>query len=343
MNINLLIIEDSEDDCLLLVRELERGGFKTSFERTETREGMEALLKEDKWNLIISDYQMPHFSGLEALEVFREKKIDIPFIIVSGKIGEDIAVETMRQGAHDYILKQNLIRLAPAINRELQEASERKAKRKLESQKRLFEKMVSPAIIDNLDPENLPLKGTRLPITVLFADIRGFTNFSENKDPEEIVLFLNRYLTPASDCILKEGGTIDKFMGDAILAYFNTPLLQNDHTFHCVQAALNIQSLVLELHREFPESSPLFFGIGIHFGEAVLGLLGIGKHIEYTAIGDCVNIGKRIEENAKKGEILLSQEAYHEIKERVIVKEKRSITFKGRNEPQEVYEIVGIS
>ncbi|MEW6103657.1 MAG: adenylate/guanylate cyclase domain-containing protein [bacterium] len=337
-----MIIEDSEDDCLLIVMELKRNGFDVSFKRTDTKEGMEDLLAKENWDIVISDYQMPQFNGFEALEVFKKKNIDIPFIIVSGKIGEELAVSAMRKGACDYILKQNLIRLAPAVKRELQEASERREKRRLEAKKRLFERMVSPSIIENLDPDNLPLKGTLLPITILFADIRGFTSFSEKKSPEDVFLFLNRFLAPASDCILKEGGTIDKFMGDGIMAYFNAPLPQKDHIFRSIVAALNIQSLTLELYREFPESSSLSFGIGIHSGEAALGLLGIGKHIEYTAIGDCVNIGKRIEENAKGGEILLSKEAYNEVKERVVVKDKLCILPKGKTTPQEVYEIIGI-
>ncbi|MEQ8188539.1 MAG: response regulator [Candidatus Eremiobacterota bacterium] len=117
MSIDILLIEDSEDDAILLIMELKRAGLKPSYKRVDNRDELCKAL-EQHWDIIISDYSMPHFNGLSALEILKEKAIDIPFIIVSGAIGEDIAVEAMRAGAHDYILKHNLKRLVPAIERE---------------------------------------------------------------------------------------------------------------------------------------------------------------------------------------------------------------------------------
>ncbi len=131
-SLRLLLVEDSEEDALLLIREITRGGFDVHNERVETPEVMADALINENWDLIISDYVLPRFSGLAALKLFQQKGIDLPFIIVSGKIGEDIAVRAMKAGAHDYILKNNLSRLVPAINRELREAAMRRERKRAE-------------------------------------------------------------------------------------------------------------------------------------------------------------------------------------------------------------------
>lgn len=125
-----MTIEDSVEDSLLLIREIRRGGFDPVFHRVETSEGMKEALAKQPWDVVISDYVMPRFSGLAALEVLKGSGLDLPFIIVSGNIGEDIAVGAMKAGAHDYILKGNLARLVPAIERELREAEVRRQRRK---------------------------------------------------------------------------------------------------------------------------------------------------------------------------------------------------------------------
>ncbi len=127
--LKILIIEDSEDDVVLLLRELKLGGYEPFHRRVETAADMEAAIAETQWDIIISDFMMPQFSGPAALDLLKQSGLDIPFIIVSGKIGEDIAVESMKAGAHDYILKGNLARLVPAVERELRDAETRASKR----------------------------------------------------------------------------------------------------------------------------------------------------------------------------------------------------------------------
>jgi len=123
----VLIVEDSEDDTLLTVRELERGGYKVQWERVDTEAAMKtALWKKQHWDVILCDYSMPKFSANRALEIVQESGLDIPFIIISGAIGEDIAVEAMKAGAHDYLMKGKLARLVSAIEREMREANVRK-------------------------------------------------------------------------------------------------------------------------------------------------------------------------------------------------------------------------
>jgi PAS domain S-box-containing protein len=136
--LRLLIIEDSEDDAFLLARELRRGGYELTFERVQTREEMKGALGRGEWDVVISDYVMPRFSGLDALDVLNESGLDIPFIIVSGNIGEDIAVAAMKAGAHDYLIKGNLTRLVPAVERELRESEVRRERKKAEEGRNLL-------------------------------------------------------------------------------------------------------------------------------------------------------------------------------------------------------------
>jgi PAS domain S-box-containing protein len=132
--LQMLLVEDSEDDAALLTRELKKGGIQPIIERVETAETMKKALEKQDWDVVISDYVLPRFSGLDAVNVMKKTGKDIPFIIVSGKIGEDTAVETMRAGAHDYIMKGNLTRLIPAIEREIEEAKIRQKKRDAEEE-----------------------------------------------------------------------------------------------------------------------------------------------------------------------------------------------------------------
>ncbi len=130
--LRVLIVEDSEDDAVLLSRELRRGGYELTYERVDTAAAMIAALKNQTWDIVFSDHSMPHFSGTEALAILRERGLDLPFIFVSGTIGEDNAVAAMKVGAHDYIMKGNLKRLVPAVDRELREAKVRQERTQAE-------------------------------------------------------------------------------------------------------------------------------------------------------------------------------------------------------------------
>lgn len=128
-SLKVLIVEDCEDDAILMIQELKRGGYQPAHDRVDTREGMISALDNEEYGLIIADYTMPQFSGTEALEVYKKRELDIPFILVSGTIGDDIGVEAMIAGAHDYICKSNLSRLVPAVKREIRESKIRQASR----------------------------------------------------------------------------------------------------------------------------------------------------------------------------------------------------------------------
>lgn len=214
--------------------------------------------------------------------------------------------------------------------------------KKLEAQRRLFEKMVSPAVIEQLDPESVALGGKRGEITALFADIRGFTTYSESLDPEALVSVLNQYLAACADAVLMEEGTIDKFMGDAVMAWFNAPIPQKDHTLRAVKSAIGIRDSIKALHKKLPKEAHLSFGVGIHFGDAVLGLVGTERRLDYTAIGDSVNTAKRIQENSGPNQILISEDAYNLVKTKIKVNEVEPVTAKGKSRPIAVYEVLSL-
>jgi class 3 adenylate cyclase len=215
-------------------------------------------------------------------------------------------------------------------------------RKRLEAQRRLLERMVSPAIIDQIDPDSLQIGGKRVQVTALFADIRGFTSYSEKRSPEELVAVLNQYLAAGADAVLAEEGTVDKFLGDAVMAWYNAPVPQSDHTLRAVRTALRLKAAVEKLHSELPPEAQLSFGVGIHYGEAVLGWIGTEKRLEYTAIGDSINTTKRIQENSAKGQILISMEAFERVKKQVIAEPFAPLQVKGKSAPVEVYEVKGL-
>lgn len=131
--LRILIIEDSVDDTFFIVRELQRGGFPVDFERVESQADMQAALESQQWDLIISDYRMPQFDGSAALALYRQSGLDVPFIVVSGALGEDKAVEMLKAGAHDYVMKDDLGRLVPSVERELQAFRERRTRKQAEA------------------------------------------------------------------------------------------------------------------------------------------------------------------------------------------------------------------
>jgi PAS domain S-box-containing protein len=139
MPLRVLIVEDSEDDAMLAIHQIEKGDYRTESEIVQTAERMEACLKEKAWDIILCDYKMPRFNGFEALRIFKQSGLDIPFIIISGTIGEEIAVECMKAGADDYLMKGHLTRLLPAIERGLREAGNRAERRRLETEQKQAE------------------------------------------------------------------------------------------------------------------------------------------------------------------------------------------------------------
>jgi adenylate cyclase len=216
--------------------------------------------------------------------------------------------------------------------------------RRLETVSHMFHRYVPPAVIERLldDPSALNLGGQRQQITSLFADLRGFTNFSRQHDPETLVDVLNRYLAIGAEAISDEEGTLDKFMGDAVVAFFNAPLAQGDHVVRALRAALKIQIRTARLHGSLPPEYRLAFGVGINVGEAVVGNVGTVKQMDYTAIGTSVNLARRLQESAAPGQILISQAAYDQGGELIKTRELPVLQLDGFTEPVPVHELLGL-
>ncbi len=218
-------------------------------------------------------------------------------------------------------------------------------KRRYERERALVRRYLPPELVDRLpdDLAELGLRGERRVITVLFADIRGFTSFSEVNPPERVVEVINNYLALAEGAVRYHRGIVDKYMGDAVMALFNTPLLEEqEHAWRAVQAAWGLQEAVAAYHQRVPPEERLFMGIGICTGEAVVGNVGTEDRMEYTAIGDTVNVAKRLQENARPGQVLLGRTTWEAVRDRVRVKALPAVRVKGRQTVTQIYELVGL-
>jgi adenylate cyclase len=210
----------------------------------------------------------------------------------------------------------------------------------------LFGRYVAPQVVEKLlcQGDGPKLGGERRVITVLFIDIRGFTSLAEKNSPEDVVSILNRYLDICTRTILKYDGTLDKFIGDAVMAVFNSPQVLEDHVWRAVQAAWEISCSAQEiLKSETAQPDQIIqFGMGIHTGEAIVGNIGAEFRMDYTAIGDTVNTAARLESYAGSGEILLSKASCNEVKERVRTEFYGDLSLKGKARSVPVYKLMGL-
>jgi adenylate cyclase len=185
------------------------------------------------------------------------------------------------------------------------------------------------------------LKGVRKKVTVFFADIRGFTPLVERLPADEVIALLNDVLTSMTDVIFYHEGTIDKFLGDGLMAVFGAPLSHPDDTNRAVQAAIDIQRAVKRMNTEREKSNrePIQVGIGIHTGEVVVGNIGTKDRLDYTVIGDSVNLASRLQAVASGGEIIISEHAFEECFLSCKFSEPMLIKVKGKEEPQKIYRV----
>ena len=207
-----------------------------------------------------------------------------------------------------------------------------------------FRKYVAPQIVEEIAGKGdftIKLGGENRDIAVLFVDIRGFTTMSEALQPEEVVEILNEYLSLTTKCIFDNLGTLDKFVGDATMAVFNSPFDLPDYEYKAVCAAMDIVKGGQELEKVLLEKHgrSVGFGVGVNVGPAVVGNVGCEFRMDYTAIGDTVNTAARLEANAKKGQVLISDALYDRLKDRIEVNEIGQIPLKGKSNGIMVYEV----
>jgi adenylate cyclase len=221
--------------------------------------------------------------------------------------------------------------------------------RKKKELKGTFQKYVSPAIVDEVlkDPENIQLGGRKERMTVLFSDIRGFTTISEQLDPGALSDLLNSYLTPMTDLVFSNKGTLDKYMGDAVMAFFGAPISYPEHAKMGVKCALEMLEKLSELQKQYKEQGlpPIDVGIGLNTGEMSVGNMGSETVRSYTVMGDAVNLGSRLEGiNKQYGtRIIISEFTYQDVKDDFICREIDWVKVKGKLEPVKIYEVVGFN
>ena len=218
--LRVLIVEDSDSDALLLLRTLRHGGFEPQFQRVDTSDAMAAALTAHSWDIVISDYSMPRFNGLAALALLKQSGLDLPFILLSGTIGEDVAVEAMRAGAHDYVMKSNPKRLTSAIERELREAEIRRERKQAEKRlkylanydpltdlpnRNLLYERLEQALLSDHDQNN--------PLSLMLLDLDHFKDINDTMG-HQMGDFLLRQVGPRLQSALRDCDTVARLGGD---------------------------------------------------------------------------------------------------------------------------------
>ena len=274
----ILVAEDNEDSRLLVLDILSMMGHSA----TGAKNGQQALLlaQEDPPDLIILDVNMPVMSGFEVLEHIKtdERLCDIPVLMLTAQSGIDDRVQGLGLGADDYITKpfspRELMARVDARLRAKQASDDLRAAR--DHILNTFERYVAPSVVEKLvaDPTSVQLGGQLQEVTAFFADLEGFTSLSENTEPAQLLDILNGYLTVVTEAIISNQGTLDKFLGDGVMALFNTPLPMQNHALAAVQAALDAQVRVEAYHQSLDPKFHLKYRIGIHTGYAIVGNVG---------------------------------------------------------------------
>jgi adenylate cyclase len=345
-----LIVDDSRVNRLVLVRQL--SGLKLDV--LEAENGVEALdllrAHSDVIDVVLLDVIMPELDGYETLAAMKsdEGTRHIPVIIVSGVEELDSVVRCIELGATDYLTKPINPRILEArLNASLAAKrlrdleleyidQQRRMTETIERQKTELSRFLSPQIsslISSADGERL-LAGHRRQITVAFCDLRGFTSFAEQADPEELFGVLGDYHRMMGEAITEHGGTLEHFAGDGVMIYFNDPIEQEDHVERAVRMAMAMRDRFQSIaHAWRKRGYELGFGVGIATGYATLGRIGYEGRYDYGAIGNVVILASRLSTQAAADQILLSQRAAGAVEDVVEIESLGELQIKGLSRP----------
>jgi len=343
---NKILIVDDRPDVRSFLREFMR---LEGFETVEAVDGNQAieLAHSEQPAVILMDIMMPGRDGLSAVQEIRAEDDKVGIIVMTAYSTEQRAVRAMQVGADDYMHKPfDMEELQTKTRSVLQKNWLRIENYNLhERLETILSRYMPTTVADRLirAPEMPSLGGERQQVTLLFADLRGFTAFAAAAAPEDLLQHLNRHLTVATDAILAENGTVDKFLGDGVMAIFNAPLRDSEHVFHAVRAAIAIQQSADRVDSPHEVLGPMRFGMGIHTGEVIVGNIGAAQLMSYTAIGDTVNVAKRLEESARPGQIIVSNQIVERLGGRILVRPLESVVLKGVKEQLPVFEVMGLS
>jgi class 3 adenylate cyclase len=327
--------------------------------------GEEALKKvqEEPPDIVLSDVIMPEIDGYELCQRLKknEETKFIPVVLVTSLKEKEERIKGLEVGADDFLTKpvdssellarvRSLLRIKHLHDElaKVNETLEQRVKAQVEQIQRLnsMKRYISPQIVEGLISEGTIIgQVKRKNLTVFFSDIRDFTKMTDVMEPEELLEMLNKYFSEMTEIVFKYGGTLDKFMGDGIMGFIGDPCEYSDHAQRAVKMAMEMQSKVEALNKEWLSyiPSPLQIGIGINTGYVTVGNIGSESHMDYTAIGRNVNLAARLQEEAKPGQILISQRTWSLIRDIVEAEKLGEIEAKGFDRPVTVYSIYGVS
>ena len=345
-----LVVDDSRVNRLVLTRQLSALGLEV----LEAENGIEALdlvrAHASAIDVVLLDVIMPELDGYDTLAAMKadDATRHIPVIIVSGVEELDSVVRCIELGATDYLTKPINPRVLEArLNASLAAKrlrdlelehieQQRRLTETIDRQKTELSRFLSPqisALISSPEGEQL-LAGHRRMITVAFCDLRGFTSFAEQADPEEMLGVLGEYHRMIGESIVRHGGTLEHFAGDGVMVFFNDPIVQEDHVERAVRMAVEMRSRFEDLGAGWRKRGyELGFGIGIAVGYATLGRIGFEGRYDYGAIGNVVILASRLSSQAAANQILLSQRAAGMVEEIVDVESVGELQIKGLSRP----------
>jgi len=350
--LKILLVDDEPATLQLVRRLLQADGHDIH----EAIDGEQAIQMFDALHpdLVLLDVVIPKKDGLEVLVELRQRDKMAGIIMVSALTSEQLAVKSMLGGADDYVNKPfRLKAIRLSIRQVMDKVRLRRRNAGLQNEliaanQRLRQYMAQP-LVDTLLSSPLPpqLGGVRETVTVLFLDFAQFTSFSESMPPDEVVQTLNEYFAFLPAIVIEHGGFMDKIMGDGFMAIFNAPTTYVDHAQRAVRSAIAMRRATHE--RDHNHTHGLALRIGIHTGEAVVGNIGASVLMNYTAIGDTVNLAKRLEEAGEPHQILITADTYCRLEKTLEAAEQvRFVSlgarqFKNRRNSIEVFTIEDVA
>jgi len=350
----ILAVDDLQENRELVARNLSRIGHFV----ITAASGEEALLalEQSDVDVVLLDLLMPGMDGREVLRRIKEHPDwrATPVIVISGSQDMDGIIECIEAGADDYLFKPfNPVilqaRIKAGIERKRWHDKEQQYRQQLERNEKFiratFGRYLSDEIVTDIleRPEGLELGGDLRRVTIMMSDIRGFTTLSERLAPAQVVTMLNRYLGAMTDIIMAHQGTIDEFIGDAILAVFGAPQHRDDDADRAVTCALAMQTAMAAVNalNEAEGLPALKTGIALNTGDVIAGNIGSERRSKYGFVGHPMNVTSRIEDLTAGGEILISDSTLHSLQGKFQVGESQELNVKGIDESIVVHQIKG--
>lgn len=351
----ILAVDDLKENRELVARHLSRSGHIV----VTASSGIEALrtLDQTDVDVVLLDLMMPEMDGREVLRRIKEHPDwrATPVIVISGRQDMDGIIECIEAGADDYLFKPfNPVlleaRIKAGIERKRWHDREQQYREQLERNEKFiratFGRYLSDEIVTDIleRPEGLELGGDLKEVTIMMSDIRGFTSLCEKLAPAQVVKILNRYLGVMTDIIMAHNGTIDEFIGDAILAVFGAPQKRSDDADRSVKCALDMQSAMKYINSQnVSEGLPeIFTGIALHTGDVIAGNIGSERRSKYGFVGHPMNLTARIEEVTAASETLVSDSTLSKLQLKYRVGQRRELNAKGIDQAIVVHPILGL-